>query len=434
MHGDATITHEAGATYTDLNASWTDAVDGGGIILASGEVNTGTPGSYVLSFNYTDAAGNIAQTVTRTVQVINLTPHELYFLSDSNLSVLENEPNGTWIANFKGLDDNPDHDLFYDLIRVIDANQMGDQSTQDGYSSAVGLLNIFRMEENGSLMTMRPLDYEIDPFQFEIMVRVTDQHGAYLEAPFLVNVLNVREDLDNDGIEDHYDLDDDGDGYPDEVEKTYGFNPRERWEYPGLPIVRTLKLIEESNDTLRFGMEILAEGGFEKLQVGIEVFDLSGNLLLEKVFEWNATSAAQVTFLEDGFVRGQVIRYQAFAENLAGRTSGQLMEYRVGGEMALDTWWASDLELTGGWRESIWMGTYLPNFKNNWIYHLELGWLFIEVDKQGGRWMWMSNNGWLWTNQETWPFLWANESADWLYPVYSGNKLYFYDYQAESFR
>jgi len=80
------------------------------------------------------------------------------------------------------------------------------------------------------------------------------------------------------------------------------------------------------------------------------------------------------------------------------------------------------------------MGTYLPNLKNNWIYHLKLGWLFIEVDQQGGYWMWMSNNGWLWTNQETWPFLWANETADWLYPVYSGNKLYFYDYQIESFR
>ena len=43
-------------------------MDGSGTILAIGQVNTGTPGSYVLSFNYTDAAGNAAQTVTRTVQ------------------------------------------------------------------------------------------------------------------------------------------------------------------------------------------------------------------------------------------------------------------------------------------------------------------------------------------------------------------------------
>ena len=69
--GDANITHEAGNPYLDANASWTDAVDGSGTILASGQVNAGTPGSYVLSFNYTDAAGNAAETVTRTVQVVD---------------------------------------------------------------------------------------------------------------------------------------------------------------------------------------------------------------------------------------------------------------------------------------------------------------------------------------------------------------------------
>jgi hypothetical protein len=115
LNGDGNITHEAGNAYNDANASWTDAVDGSGTISASGQVNTGTPGTYLLNYNYTDDAGNIAQTVTRTVEVINLTPHELYFLSDSNLSVLENEPSGTWIANFKGLDDNPDHHLFYEF-------------------------------------------------------------------------------------------------------------------------------------------------------------------------------------------------------------------------------------------------------------------------------------------------------------------------------
>ena len=36
LHGDANITHEAGSPYLDANASWTDAVDGSGVILASG--------------------------------------------------------------------------------------------------------------------------------------------------------------------------------------------------------------------------------------------------------------------------------------------------------------------------------------------------------------------------------------------------------------
>ena len=48
--GDANITHEGGSPYLDANASWTDAVDGSGTILASGQVNAGTPGVYVLKF------------------------------------------------------------------------------------------------------------------------------------------------------------------------------------------------------------------------------------------------------------------------------------------------------------------------------------------------------------------------------------------------
>ena len=64
LNGEANITHEGGSPYLDANASWSDAVDGSGTILASGHVNTETPGLYVLSYNYTDAAGNAAQTVT----------------------------------------------------------------------------------------------------------------------------------------------------------------------------------------------------------------------------------------------------------------------------------------------------------------------------------------------------------------------------------
>ena len=61
---------------------------------------------------------------------------------------------------------------------------------------------------------------------FEIHVRVTDQHSAYFQKSFLVSVLNEVEDLDVDGVEDHYDLDDDGDGQTDELEIRLGLDSR----------------------------------------------------------------------------------------------------------------------------------------------------------------------------------------------------------------
>ena len=86
LHGDSNITHEAGTVYLDANASWSDAVDGTGVILASGEVNASDPGTYVLSYNYTDGAGNVAQTVTRTVNVVDTTAPVISLYGDSNLT------------------------------------------------------------------------------------------------------------------------------------------------------------------------------------------------------------------------------------------------------------------------------------------------------------------------------------------------------------
>ena len=185
LNGDANITHEAGSPYLDANASWTDAVDGSGTILASGEVNPSIPGTYLLGYDYTDVAGNSAQTVTRKVEVINLSPNALYVQGDSNLSVFENEPNGTWVANFEGFDGNPDHVLFYELVRVSDGNQSAEQNGSYGNLSEFEHLNVFHLDTNGSLTTLRPIDYETDPLEFEIVVRITDQHGAYFEAPLL---------------------------------------------------------------------------------------------------------------------------------------------------------------------------------------------------------------------------------------------------------
>ena len=59
-------------------------------------------GSTYFEYNYTDVAGNAAEEVTREVEVINLAPEDLSVLDDRNLSILENEPNGTLVGVFKG--------------------------------------------------------------------------------------------------------------------------------------------------------------------------------------------------------------------------------------------------------------------------------------------------------------------------------------------
>ncbi|MCK5576585.1 MAG: DUF5011 domain-containing protein, partial [Sphingomonadales bacterium] len=65
--GDVTI--EIGSAYTDEGAVATDIVDGEVAVTAVGSVDTNTAGVYTLTYDYTDAAGNAAVQVTRTVTV-----------------------------------------------------------------------------------------------------------------------------------------------------------------------------------------------------------------------------------------------------------------------------------------------------------------------------------------------------------------------------
>lgn len=70
LTGDATINLVEGDTYTEQGATWTDNVDGSGAATVGGDtVDANTVGSYVVTYDYTDAAGNAATQVTRTVNV-----------------------------------------------------------------------------------------------------------------------------------------------------------------------------------------------------------------------------------------------------------------------------------------------------------------------------------------------------------------------------
>ncbi|MEI8130553.1 MAG: immunoglobulin-like domain-containing protein [bacterium] len=69
--GDASVSISQGATYTDSGATASDDVDGNitANIHVAGTVDTTTAGSYTLTYSVSDAAGNPATPVTRTVTV-----------------------------------------------------------------------------------------------------------------------------------------------------------------------------------------------------------------------------------------------------------------------------------------------------------------------------------------------------------------------------
>ncbi|MBX7259509.1 MAG: DUF5011 domain-containing protein [Candidatus Hydrogenedentes bacterium] len=73
--GGTTVTLNVGQTYLEPGATATDAVSGDRTanIAVSGTVNTGMPGTYYLTYQAADVAGNLGN-ATRTVVIVGETP------------------------------------------------------------------------------------------------------------------------------------------------------------------------------------------------------------------------------------------------------------------------------------------------------------------------------------------------------------------------
>ncbi len=74
--GDAEVLIECGDAYEDAGVVATDGCDGdltGGVIIGGDALDIGAPGVYTVAYNLSDAAGNAAATVTRTITVQDTT-------------------------------------------------------------------------------------------------------------------------------------------------------------------------------------------------------------------------------------------------------------------------------------------------------------------------------------------------------------------------
>lgn len=77
LNGSNNVSILINENYIDSGALADDAVDGPLQVTKMGSVDTTTAGSYIIAYNATDAAGNAADEVTRTVTVIDGTPFDL---------------------------------------------------------------------------------------------------------------------------------------------------------------------------------------------------------------------------------------------------------------------------------------------------------------------------------------------------------------------
>ncbi|MDA1077470.1 MAG: cadherin domain-containing protein, partial [Verrucomicrobia bacterium] len=127
------------------------------------------------------------------------------------LTLVENEPVGTLVGRLGAEDADNGAVLSYTFTEGQGSNNN----------------SLFHLDSNGTLTSKEVLDYEVNASEYSIRARVTDERNASLERAFTVYLLDVFEDLDGDGTEDHLDDDMDGDGYTNEEELAYPSDPRD---------------------------------------------------------------------------------------------------------------------------------------------------------------------------------------------------------------
>ncbi len=98
LNGPSNVSFEQGATYNEQGATATDNVDGdisGNIVVGGDTVNENVVGTYLITYNVSDAAGNAANQVTRTVNVTPETVPPVITLVGASVVDLETGDNYT---------------------------------------------------------------------------------------------------------------------------------------------------------------------------------------------------------------------------------------------------------------------------------------------------------------------------------------------------
>jgi len=137
--GNATVTHENGDTYTDTGASASDHlnVDLTSSIVIVNPVDVNTVGDYMVTYNVSDAAGNAATEVTRTVNVVDTIAPVITLIGDAIISL---ELGTVYADDGATAVDNTDGDITSDITTVnpVNVNTVGDYTVTYNVSDAAG--------------------------------------------------------------------------------------------------------------------------------------------------------------------------------------------------------------------------------------------------------------------------------------------------------
>ncbi|MBT7650034.1 MAG: hypothetical protein HN553_03555, partial [Opitutae bacterium] len=98
-----------------------------------------------------------------------------------------------------------------------------------------------------------------------------------------------------------------------------------------------------------------------------------------------------------------------------------------------NSWYSTAEALPGGWKMSDWLGAFRPT-EHQWIYHAEMGWLYPSPMEDGSLWLWNQTDGWRWTQDGVYPYLFRWKDSAWVYLQGRINgRLIYYNYSTQTY-
>ena len=169
LTGESTVTIELGSTYTDAGATATDNYDGDitSSIVTVNPVDTDVVGVYTLTYNVTDANGNVAVEVTRTVNVVDTTVPVITLTGEATVTI---EVGSTYADAGSTALDNYDGDITSSIVTVnpVDVTTVGTYTltynvTDANGNAAVEVTRTVNVEDALSVVEIEKIELDIFP-------------------------------------------------------------------------------------------------------------------------------------------------------------------------------------------------------------------------------------------------------------------------------
>ena len=251
----------------------------------------------------------------------------------------------------------------------------------------------FTVDQNGTLLTKSPLDFEKMP-SYEITVLVEHSSGGVFEKKFIIQVIDSF-----------------------------------------IPIVRTVKIARLTSSGATLEGRVMDEGGTGGVSERGFLISSSPNSMIDQNDVQTLSSGnggGEFLVTVDGLEAGKKYFVRAYAVNGEGIAYGSEVTLRTDSGKQAPLWANAVPETATDWWRSQWFGTFYRDGVSDWIMHAELGWLYPLAHLTDGVWLWKQNMGWLWTDAKTFPFLYQNMTGGWVYfHGSSQDSLLFYHYREE---